>query len=93
MTADVLIDYYSEFIEVKELKEDTKSETVIKRFTKIFVIHGIRDNLVSMVKRPNQKICATDSKSIIILQNITMIEALDHSCPPDRGYHPCVVKR
>ena len=43
----VVIDYYSEFIEVEALKEDTKSETVIVRLTKMFAVHGIPDKLVT----------------------------------------------
>ena len=43
----VVIDYYSEFIEVEALKEDTKSETVIERLTKMFAVHGIPDKLVT----------------------------------------------
>ena len=42
----VVIDYYSEFIEVEALKEDTKSEKVIERLTKMFAVHGIPDKLV-----------------------------------------------
>ena len=37
----VVIDYYSEFIEVEALKEDTKSKTIIERLTKRFAVHDI----------------------------------------------------
>ena len=43
----VVIDYCSEFIEVESLKEDTKSEMIIERLTKMFAAHGIPDKLVT----------------------------------------------
>ena len=46
----IVIDYYFEFIEVKALKEDTKSQTVIEGLTKVFAVHGIPDKLLTTVR-------------------------------------------
>ena len=43
----IVINYYSQFIEVEPLKEDTKSQTIIKRLTKMFPVHGILDKPVT----------------------------------------------
>lgn len=43
----VVIDYYSEFMEVEELKENTLSSTVIERLAKMFAVHGIPEKLIT----------------------------------------------
>ena len=43
----VTIDYYSEYIDVEELKDDSYSSTVVERLAKLFSIHGIPDKLLS----------------------------------------------
>lgn len=43
----VMVDYYSNFIEVAELKRDTRSATVIKRVKENIARYGIMDILVS----------------------------------------------
>ena len=38
-----MIDYYSDFIEVEELEQNTYSKTVIEKMAKVFAIHGSPD--------------------------------------------------
>ena len=43
----VVIDYYSDFIEVEELKENTHSATTIEALAKMFALHGKPDKLIT----------------------------------------------
>ena len=43
----VTIDYYSEYIDVEELKDDSYSSTVVERLAKLFSMHGIPEKLLS----------------------------------------------
>lgn len=43
----VIVDYFSEFIEVEELKDNTYSSTVIEKLAKIFAVHGIPVKLIT----------------------------------------------
>ena len=43
----VVIDYFSEFIEMEELEIDTLSSTIIRKLAKIFAVHGIPEKLLT----------------------------------------------
>ena len=43
----IMVDYYSNFIEVAELERDTKTATVIRKIKENIARYGIMDTLVS----------------------------------------------
>ena len=43
----VVVDYYSEFIEIEKLENDTRSSAVIEAMSKIFAAHGIPDKVIT----------------------------------------------
>ena len=43
----VVVDYYSDFIEIEELKNNTLSTTVIESLAKMFAVHGIPEKLLT----------------------------------------------